>query len=399
MNIRDDCATHTEMDRFARDDLRQLAEIEANPAVTIYMPTYRAGREVRQNATRFKNMIKSAYSKLTDAGVDDQHAESLLADVSDLAQDGDWWQHQSDGLAIFLTDQQCDYYRLPTHVGEFVSVGPRFHVRPLLRLVQVDGRFYVLAISQNSVRLLEGTRYGVEELQPERLPSDLRSALNIDEHIRTLQQHSTGGANVAGSMIFHGQGGADMDVQKKDEITQYFHRISGGLASLLHDDQAPLVFAGVDYLFPLFRKTCDYRGLVEQPVTGSPDELAAGQLHELAWQRVEPVLSRHIDTALAQYRDQIAGEKASDDVATIIRAAQQGAIDTLLLAEGERCWGAVDEQGGSIVITDETADSAEELLNYAAVRTLTSGGDVYSVEPESIPHGKPAAALLRYALA
>ena len=40
----------------------------------------------------------------------------------------------------------------------------RFQVRPLFPLLSDDGRFYVLALSQNVIRLLIGTRYHVHEV-------------------------------------------------------------------------------------------------------------------------------------------------------------------------------------------------------------------------------------------
>jgi hypothetical protein len=45
-----------------------------------------------------------------------------------------------------------------------VIVSERFHVKPLLPLLSGDGRFYVLALSQNEIRLLQGTRYSVEQV-------------------------------------------------------------------------------------------------------------------------------------------------------------------------------------------------------------------------------------------
>ena len=44
------------------------------------------------------------------------------------------------------------------HFDELMVVAPGFHVMPLLALLTGDGLFYVLALSQNQVRLLAGTR-------------------------------------------------------------------------------------------------------------------------------------------------------------------------------------------------------------------------------------------------
>ena len=180
------------MDPFNRDNLHELATADSEPAVTIYMPTVRAGREVRQNAVRFKNLIKKTSTQLSESGMSNIELRRALAEAAHFETNEDWWQHQSDGLAMFISSNRFDRYRVPLRFDERVAVGRRFHVRPMIRLLQNDGRFYVLAVSQNAVRLLEGTHFGISELEPIGLPTDMKSALNIDEYVDSLQQHSIG---------------------------------------------------------------------------------------------------------------------------------------------------------------------------------------------------------------
>src|SRR5690606_13140680 len=105
--------------------------------------------------------------------------------------DESWWP-QSDGVAMFVSADHIEQYRLPLAFQERVVVGPRFFVKPLLPLFQGDGRFYLLAVSQNAVRLFEASRYRISQLEPAGLPKDLQTALNIDEYFSTLGHHATG---------------------------------------------------------------------------------------------------------------------------------------------------------------------------------------------------------------
>ena len=88
----------------------------------------------------------------------------MLEPASKLLQEPYFWQHQSDGLAIFLSANRVRRYRLPLHFEELVVVIDNFYIRPLLPLFTGDGQFYILALSQNDVRLLNGTRYSVSEV-------------------------------------------------------------------------------------------------------------------------------------------------------------------------------------------------------------------------------------------
>jgi Bacterial archaeo-eukaryotic release factor family 7 len=382
------------MDSFTHKNLMQLVRPGDDTKVSLYMPTVRAGREVQQNAVRFKNLIQRARQTLDGNSDDALRLGERIDEASALVADDDWWQHQSDGLAMFLADDRTEIYRLPFNFAELVTVAPQFYVTPLVRFLQGDGQFYVLAVSQNSVRLFQGSHYRIKELQPDELPADLRSALNIDEYTSSLQQHSTGGSRAAGGMTFHGQGAADLDVKKEDEIKQYFHVINRALSKYFENERVPLVFAGVDYLFPIFRATCKYKGIVEQPLAGNPDDVPAEELRSAAWRIVEPMFLRDRESALTQFNRFVANDKTTTDLNRIVRAAQVGAIETLLLADEEQLWGSIDNPGAAVAIEGE--NDAEELLNDSAVQTLATGGNVYMLPKRRMPDEQPLAALLRF---
>lgn len=69
---------------------------------------------------------------------------------------------------------------------------------PLLPLLSGDGRFYILALSQNELRLLQATRYSVSEVDLEGVPESLSTALRYDVPEESLQWHTSGRAGTAG---------------------------------------------------------------------------------------------------------------------------------------------------------------------------------------------------------
>jgi hypothetical protein len=221
------------------------------------MPTHRTGGpETREDATRFANLVRRTADELKARDVAALKRQEIVRSLEELKHDSVFWQNQGDGLAIFFDGNDRQLYRLPLNFRERTVVSSRFHIRPLLPLFQGGGRFYILAVSQNSVRLFQGSRYAVTEIRDERLPKNLREALNIDEYVQSLQFNSMRGASLGngtrGGAAFHGQGGSNLDVRKSDEILPYFRRIDDALQELFGAERSPLVFAGVEYLFPLF---------------------------------------------------------------------------------------------------------------------------------------------------
>lgn len=387
------------MDLFTRRRLEELVNAQQDVAVSIFIPTQRTGREIRQNTLHWKNALKSAHQQLEDRGMSGGDVKELLAPPVQLVDDTAWWENQSDGLAAFLAPGRFDRYRLPLTFEPTVVIGDRFHVKPVLPVLEGDGRFYILAVSQNDIRLLQATRYTVSDLDPQGLPHNLRDALNIDEYVSSLQHHTGERGRLPGKWgLFHGHGGASMDVEKRDEILRYFQVVNDGLNQFFREERTPLVFAGVDYLFPIFKEACDYNRLIQEHVTGNPDELSAADLQQKAWSVVEPVFAADRSAALDQYGKAHADDLASCDLEAVLQAGLERRIDTLFIAKGADVWGKLDRTAPKLQVQRlaENSAEAEDLLNEAVVQTLLGDGNVYTVEPDRMPDREPLAAIFRY---
>jgi hypothetical protein len=388
------------MDILTRAELEQLMHKEQQWCVSIYMPTHRTGVDVQQDPIRLKNLLGEAEKHLSDQGVGTRDIQSLLEPANKLLQDSNFWQHQSDGLAIFLSPGRVRHYRLPLGFEKFVAVMNHFHIKPLLPLFTGDGQFYILALSQNEVRLLNGTRHSVSEIDIGQVGGSLAEAILSDGHQASLQLHSsgsTGGIFGAGSATIHGQGGGS-DEDDKNELLRYFRLVSDGLTEFLQGDRAPLVLVGVEYLLPIYKEANTYPYLIDTVITGNPDLLRADELHKSAWDIIEPHFQAAQEEAIAHYQ-QLAGqasERVTDALEKIIPAAYQGRIETLLFAVGVQQWGVINPDTNEIEFHNQMESGDESLLDLAAVQTYLKGGIVYTVESDKMPGGTSAIAVLRY---
>jgi hypothetical protein len=59
-------------------------------------------------------------------------------------------------------------------------------------------------------------------------------------------------------------------------------------------------------------------------------------------------------------------------------------------------WGTFDPASATVVVRDAREAGDADLLDLAAVETLTKDGTVYVVAPADVPGGGDAAAILRY---
>jgi hypothetical protein len=380
------------MDVITRDDLEELLKKQEFPAISIYMPAHRAGPEVRQNPIRFKNLLQKAQDTLDEMGFP---GNDLLQPARDMEKDNLFWSRQSEGLALFLSPGVFLSFRLPIRFDELVVVTERFHAKPLLTLLGSEGRFYVLALSQNKARLLQCSRYHLKDVTPEKVPAGIAEALKYDDPQKQLQFHT--GAKSPGAQrpaMFHGHGaGSD---QTKDNIRRYFYHVDKGLSSILHDENAPLVLAGGDQLLSLYQEANSYPHILDKGVDVNPDALNDEELHARAWNVVEPLFLKARREEADQYRNLMGTGLTSNDLQEILRQASYGRVETLFVSAGVQRWGVFDEKTGEVTLHQRQETGDQDLLDSAALHTLIKGGTVYAVPQDQVPDQTPICAIFRY---
>ena len=381
------------MELLTRGRLQALMNVAAPNCISIYLPTHRTLPESRQDPIRFKNLLREAECRLDEQGVDAWQVRRLLSPAETWLQDVEFWRHQSDGLAVFLTDDSQRILLLPKTLPEQVHVDDHFHLIPLLPLLQGNGTFYVLAVSQRACRLLSGSRDAVTQLSDAALPDDLQSALGrqrereLNLHSMQRKPQSRGGDDTA---IYHGH----YEDATDEDLKAYFRQIDAAVGDALKGERAPLVFAGVGYLFPIYRSVNTYTALCEKPVEGSPDDASPAELHRRAWEVVRPHFERQERAVFDEYPQRKAAGHATNDLGVLLRAARDGIVETLILPRGVQLWGRVETSGRVDLLDNPNADS-EDLLDLAARLTFQASGDVLAVDADEIPGGSRAAALLR----
>lgn len=357
--------------------------------------------QIRQDQLRIRRMIRESENVIgTRTSLHSTQIEDFLAPLRTLVDNQSFWHHLNDGLAIFRSPGEFRVLRLPFGFKEQVVVGNHFYLKPLLPLLSYDGRFYILALSHNALRLLECTYSTAKKLKlPALVPVSLAAFLAGKERENDLQAHSSASFGSTGKggrhpVIFHGQGVGTDD--EKDDLLRYFQQIDRGLHELLKEETVPLVLAGVSSLFPLYQRINTYPHLLEQGIAGNPEKLSAETLREKAWALVEPVVLQTQQEALLHYQALAGTEHASANTSEIVPAASYGRVAILFVARDQEQWGNADPATNTLYIHEQEESGDEDLLDLAATQTLRHGGSVYAVEQARMPDEALLAAVFRY---
>jgi Bacterial archaeo-eukaryotic release factor family 7 len=379
------------VDRAALDELTGLG---LRPAVSILMSTHRAGREIGQDWIRLKNLLRDVERQLEARGLAREAIARLVAPAHKLVDDRAFWRHQENGLAVYAAANFFRTYRCPQPFRELALVSERFQVAQLFPLLSGNRHFYVLALSQNDVRLIEATRTAGAEVDLGNLPRSLPEALLTEPPGQELQQHVVSAVGAKRAAMFHGHGpGLD---DRKEEIRQFFHRLDRGLRPFLSDRDAPLVLAAVDYLLPLYREANTHPGLLREGIVGSPEGHSAAMLGSRGWDIVRAHMETVEAAAVARYQDLAGSARVSTDLVAIVRASHEGRVADLFVAPDAERWGSFEPDSGVVNLQERPGVVGEDLLNLAAIHTFQRGGTVHVVARERVPGGKGIAAVFRY---
>lgn len=384
------------MDLVLNDEaIKDLMQRTGDHCVSLFLPTHRAGRETEQDPIRLDNLLRKAEKALTGRGMRAPDARELLTPGFELARNGFFARSLGDGLSIFIAKDHFRYFRAPIHFQEHLAVGGRFFIKPLVPILNAGKRFLILAMSQKSVRFFEATEFGISEVELKDVPQGMQEALGYDEsEARLLFRTIPQAANSRGVPMFHGHGGGIED--GKEYIWQYFRKLKESLHPYLNGESAPLVFAGVEYLYPIFKLVGFYPNTLSEAIEGSPDGLDPQELLRRGLEVVAPYFRREQEKALARYMDMAGGAVVSDSLEEIVPAALSGRIDTLFLDTAIQRWGRFNAETGIAELHDSEQDGDEELLDLAASQTYLNRGSIYALKAGEIPGATEAAAIFRY---
>ena len=383
-----------------RFQLRFLLDESRAPAVSIFLPTHRAGQEIRQDPIRLKNLVRQAEQQLIDEGTRAAEACNLLEPVAALVEDSAFWRRQAEGLAVFRSPDVFRTYQVPFPVAEFVAVSDRFYIKPLLPLLINEARFYVLALSQKAVRLLDCTRDGVEAVPLPDVPPSMTETPGYERREKQLQSEalapkgSSGTSSGGGTALFHGHGSSS-DASTAD-LERYFRAVDRVVCDVLRDRHDPLLLAGVEHLLPLYRSISHYAPIFSEHLLGNADELRDDELHRKAWSIADRHFQQARDKDVAEYHEGIVKGRAGHELSDVLTAAFQGRIATLFIPLGLRRWGRFDFNRLALEEHAHEEPGDEELMDLAAAQTLRQDGKVYGMKPEEIPRGHLLAAVYRY---
>jgi hypothetical protein len=384
------------MELLTKEFIQELLAADQEPCLSLYMPTHQRHPENLQDIILFKNLVKHLGESLI-LKYSSQETEDYLKPFDILIEDHDFWNHTSDGLAIFSADGLFKVVGVHKSFDELAIVADSFHTKPLMQYMQSLDHFHVLGLSLNEIKLFEGDRHSITEIDlTAKTPKNIKDVVGNDLTEPSLNGDTSIGILVESIAMHIGNSG------KKDETGKDEERFFREVGEVIYEHFSkptgwPLILAALPEHHNLFRKVNKNPLLLSYGITINPTSVSPDQLAKMAWKIMEPEYISKLDKLVDQYENAKAKGKGSDEYKEVAVAAVEGRVD-ILLVEADRLIPIriTNLTTGNTQKKDLINPKVDDLLDDMGELVLKMGGQVMVLPVVKMPTETGLAAIFRY---
>ncbi|WP_035807289.1 baeRF3 domain-containing protein [Lunatimonas lonarensis] len=384
------------METISEKFVHKLLQSDDNPCISLYMPTHRHHPNTEQDPIRFKNMIKEAETSLTQK-YSEEETQVLLEPLIKIQQDYAFWNHNLDGLAIFRSENTFEVARLPINLEQLLIVADTFHTKPLRKFLQSGDRFHLLGLSLHKIKLYEGNRHSLEEIDLKGdIPTTIQEALGEELTDKHLTAASYGGVSGESSTMHHGHGSKKEEVDVDAE--RFFRMVSNYVETHYSKPfDLPLLLAALPEHHHLFQEVSKNPHLLPEGIKMDPFSSDERELAKMAWEVIQPSYLQRLTDLGERFGEAQAAGRGSDDYKELAVAAKDGRIDTLLVE--------ADKVIAARITNLETGNTQRKYITNPRIDDLTDdmgelvmkmGGKVVIVPCDNMPTETGLAGIFRY---
>lgn len=385
------------MRQLSPDHLATWLAPHEPPCVSLYQPTHPHYPANKQDPIRFRALVRQLEASLARKYAS-RDFKALVERFHALERDDGFWKRRTAGLAILASADSFEVFDLRRTVPERVVVADSFHTKPMLRMLQSADRYQILGLSRHQVRLFEGDRDRLDEVELTRIPSTIGEALGTEltEPHQTVATYGHGpGGPAVDTAMHHGHG------HKKDEVeidmTRFFRVVDRGITEhYSRPSGLPLMLAALTEHHAPFREVSHNPQLMDEALAVNPDALDLEELRARAWEKIGPRYLQRLAGLIERYQLACSRDQGSDDLARVTEATLAGRVATLLVEADRVVPGRIDPDAG-LILTDDLADpEVDDVLDDLAENVLRRKGEVVVVPADRMPSKTGVAATYRF---
>lgn len=357
-----------------KSDIQRLQSLTGFPRISILLPTHRTSPDNKRDPIVLENLLKDAGRRLKEE-FSGRQCEALMDRLRHLAGRVEQ-RNNTEGLALFASEDHAEWHRLPFAVEARVAIDETYATRDLVYAFNRSPRYRVLVLSAKTTRLYEGVHERLDEIENSDFP---RPYADPD----------------SGQPLPSGRG-VDSEVAHQ-LLGRFLAEVDEALDRIFQPDPLPFVACGVERILARFQAITRHGELLAGDVEGSHERTPANDLGAKTRPVIDAWLKVRRDRVFERLEQATGANRAAAGLQECWRVASEGRVDTLLVEEDFRVPGRVNQQGTLVPVDDSGApgiidDAVDELIETV----LAASGQVVFFSPGRLAGRDRIAAILRY---
>jgi hypothetical protein len=384
------------MQQLTIEYLTSFLSDQVAPCVSLYMPTHRSYPDNQKDPLVYKGLVKEM-----EASLQGKYPQGQISQLVDrfraLQDDRDFWNCRSDSLAVLASSDMFQTFDLQRPVPQLVVVADSFHIKPLLRILQSADRFQILCLNRDEVKLFEGNRDALTQIELEGVPTSLTEALGEELTEPQLRVSSYGmrGSGSTDKAMYHGQGSRKEEI--RNDMLRFFRVVDRAvLANYSRPSALPLLLAALPEHHAEFRSVSHNSFLMKDGLMFDASSMSTDELRLHAWKKIEPIYLERLRKLVERCQSAKAQSQGSDELAEVVPAALDGRIESLLIEAGRQIPGKIDAEARAMQAGEITDPDTDDVLDDLAEIVLRTSGEVVIVPSERMPSKTGLAAIYRF---
>lgn len=333
----------------------QLNIAQANPAISIFVPTHRTFPDNQQDAIALKNAMKELETRLSE-NYDKREAQSLVQQIEQKLADHNH-NYNLDTLAIFATAEDTQILNFPFKVKPRIILDQHFATRDILRELNNSVHYYLVVVSRNQGRLLEVFN---DQLVRELNQNDELQGLNFpieNTHLYTTNSDDRSNAT-----------------KEENYIKEFLNRIDKSVQEVYKQNPLPIIVVGDDRTVSFYEQVCDNPSAIFTTVTNSTNlESEARLLIDDAQDKVNLYRTTLQQASQAEISQAKSQNLLIEDLSSIYRAAKEGRVDQIFIRKGYVQPATIEEETSSVELNSDTTNT-DDIVDDVLSIVIQHGG-------------------------
>jgi len=371
-------------ERPDRGLFEELGRRSGRDLISAFIPTHEKGREVAQDPIQLKNQLSDVEDTLAGLGYKPRERDDRLAQARSLLDDREFWEHQRNGLAMFVDEDGS-----VVMVSSAKPLGPWFVVMPVFMLRPLVAEFHalpalVLALTRDTAALFSANGPDVEVID-----LDLPSYEDVNWFVDREPQRQQHPDQVGMERNRHGH---EPSSRADEDAARYLRAVDARLKGFGSD--IPLIVLGDDDLVSRFTSLSEH-ATVNPPNSGISAPLTVDEVRRMVKGPLEKLEEERVGVARSEAIDRLGEGQATAQIGQALPAAISGRVESIVIErETPPIWGRLDLSTHEIDTHEEHQPGDTDLLDRLVVWARDAGA---SVTPSETPiDGRPFIATFRY---